>query len=70
MPFVHKTSSGFWKHGLLITMLFGFTVMLVGGFFMYRSRAPIPESVVSPTGQILFTAADIQAGQELFRSAI
>jgi nitric oxide reductase subunit B len=67
MTHIHKTSSGFWKHGLLITMLFGFTVMLVGGFFLYKSRAPIPEQVVSPTGQVLFTAADIQAGQELFR---
>lgn len=60
-------SSGLWKHGLLITMLFGFTVMLVGGFFMYRSRAPIPEAVVTAGGEVLFTAEDIQAGQELFR---
>lgn len=59
--------SGLWKHGLLITMLFGFTVMLVGGFFMYKSRAPIPERVMSESGELLFTAHDIQAGQELFR---
>lgn len=59
--------SGLWKHALLITMLFGFTVMLVGGWFLYRSRAPIPRSVVDPKGEVLFTAQDIQAGQELFR---
>ena len=28
-----KSGSGLWKHGLLITLLFGFTVMLVGGWF-------------------------------------
>lgn len=60
-------SSGLWKHGLLITMLFGFTVMLVGGFFLYKTRAPIPEAVVTSSGEVLFTANDIQQGQELFR---
>ena len=37
-------NSGFWKHGLLLTLLFGFTVMLVGGAYIYKTRAPIPES--------------------------
>jgi nitric oxide reductase subunit B len=50
-----------------MTLLFGFTVMLVGGFFMYKSKAPIPDRVLAPDGTVLFTAADIQAGQELFR---
>jgi nitric oxide reductase large subunit len=59
--------SGLWKHGLLLAMLFGFTVMIVGGVMMYRSRAPIPEQVTAPDGSVLFTAADIRQGQELFR---
>lgn len=62
-----KESSGLWKHGLLITLLFGFTTMIVGGVLMYRSRAPIPRTVVDPSGHVLFTAGDIQAGQDLFR---
>src|ERR671926_1176042 len=59
--------SGLWKHGLLLTLLFGFTVMIVGGVMMYKSRAPIPERVAAPDGTTLFTAVDIQSGQELFR---
>jgi nitric oxide reductase subunit B len=59
--------SGLWKHGLLLTLLFGFTVMIVGGVLMYRSRAPIPDRVTGPDGATLFTAADIQQGQDLFR---
>src|SRR5581483_3417109 len=59
--------SGLWKHGLLLTLLFGFTVMVVGGVMMYRSRAPIPERVAGPDGATLFTATDIQDGQDLFR---
>jgi nitric oxide reductase subunit B len=59
--------SGLWKHGLLLTLLFGFTVMVTGGVMMYRSRAPIPDRVTAANGSVLFTAADIQQGQELFR---
>ena len=59
--------SGLWKHGLLLTLLFGFTIMIVGGVLMYRSRAPIPNRVLGPAGETLFTADDVQQGQELFR---
>jgi len=62
-----EQKSGLWKHGLLLTLLFGFTVMIVGGVLMYRSRAPIPSRVTAPDGSTLFTAADIQQGQDLFR---
>ena len=61
----HK--SGFWKHGLLLTLLLGFTVMLVGGAYIYKTRAPIPASVVDSAGNLLFTAGDVQKGQEIFR---
>jgi nitric oxide reductase subunit B len=62
-----QEGSGLWKHGLLLTMLFGFTVMLIGGAYIYKTRAPIPDRVVTETGRVLFTAADIHDGQELFR---
>src|SRR5919205_1995064 len=66
-PVAQRSGSGLWKHGLLLTLLFGFTTMIVGGFLMYKSRAPIPVTVVGPAGPTLFTADDIQQGQELFR---
>src|ERR1051326_1844685 len=59
--------SGLWKHGLLLTLLFGFTTMIVGGVMMYRSRAPIPRTVVDASRRTLFTDTDIQNGQDLFR---
>src|SRR5262245_46581073 len=59
--------SGLWKHGLLLTLLFGFTTMIVGGVMMYRSRAPIPRTVADPAGRVLFTETDVQNGQDLFR---
>jgi nitric oxide reductase subunit B len=60
-------ASGFWKHGLLLTLLFGFTIMLVGGAYIYKTKAPIPATVVDASGAVLFTAEDVQSGQELFR---
>jgi nitric oxide reductase subunit B len=41
--------------------------MIVGSVMMYRSRAPIPDRVSGPNGAALFTASDIQQGQDLFR---
>src|SRR4051795_12793198 len=41
--------------------------MLVGGAYIYKTRAPIPSIVADTNGRILFTSADIQSGQELFR---
>src|SRR5688572_26643740 len=41
--------------------------MLVGGAYMYKTRAPIPDLVTDPSGAVLFTAQDVQLGQELFR---
>src|SRR5690242_18881864 len=67
MSIPRNQGSGLWKHGLLLTLLFGFTVMIVGGVLMYRSKAPIPDRVIGPDGAVLFTAADIQEGQDLFR---
>jgi len=62
-----EQKSGLWKHGLLLTLLFGFTVMIVGGVLIYQSRAPIPDRVIAPDGSTLFTSANIQNGQDLFR---
>jgi nitric oxide reductase subunit B len=67
MTHTDHVKSGYWKHGLLLTLLFGFTVMLLGGAYIYKTRAPIPEAVIDHSGEVLFTAHDIQIGQELFR---
>lgn len=45
-----------------------FTVLGYYGTELYRQAPPIPERVVSPPGQILFTAADIRDGQNVWQS--
>jgi hypothetical protein len=62
----NQQKSGLWEHGLLLTLLFGFTVMIAGGDDV-SGRAPVPDCVTGPDGATLFRAADIQQGQDLFR---
>ncbi|HYF92749.1 MAG TPA: nitric-oxide reductase large subunit [Symbiobacteriaceae bacterium] len=55
------------KHVLLVTMLLAFTVMLVGGGWIYQNQAPIPEQVVGPDGTVLTTQAQIKGGQAVYQ---
>ncbi len=55
------------KHVLLLTMLFAFTTMLVGGGWIYKSRAPIPGQVVAPDGTVVTTKEQIKGGQAVYQ---
>ncbi len=46
-----------------LTGLFGLVLM---GWLTYRSDPPIPQRVISTTGAVVFTGADIHAGQDVF----
>src|SRR5215469_7945282 len=55
-----------WIQAVILIFLFGFFVL---GFLAYRTytgEPPIPEKVTDPNGNVLFTRADIMAGQESF----
>lgn len=61
-----KVSSGLWKHGLLLTVILAYTALLGGGVFIFKGAAPIPERVIGPKGEILFTNREIRQGQADF----
>ena len=46
-----------------LTGLFGLVLM---GWLTYKSDPPIPRTVVSASGAVVFTSADIRAGQDIF----
>jgi nitric oxide reductase subunit B len=62
-----EAKSGYWKHGLIITLLLGFTALIAGGFFIYRSAAPIPERVVDDQGRLITGHAQIMGGQAVYQ---
>ncbi len=58
--------SFWWRVLAIVTMLFGFSVLIGLTAEAYRQAPPIPTQVVDPAGKVLFTRADVSAGQQVF----
>ncbi len=58
-------SSG-WIQAAGIVLLVGFLIMGILAYYTYTDEPPIPRVVRDANGAILFTGADILAGQEIF----
>jgi nitric oxide reductase subunit B len=56
-----------WAQASLLTFLLGFTGLGLLAVLIYGGRAPIPSRVVGARGAVLFTRADIEAGQNVFQ---
>jgi nitric oxide reductase subunit B len=59
--------SPLWLQGVILTFVFGFTVLGYLALRVYQDHAPIPAKVVSETtGETVFTGEDVLHGQEMF----
>lgn len=58
--------SPWWKIASIVTMAFGFGVLILLTIKAYQDAPPIPAQVVDPAGAIVFTSADVAAGQQVF----
>jgi nitric oxide reductase subunit B len=58
-------SSG-WLQAAGIVLLIGFLIMGILTYYTYTDEPPIPATVKNSAGTILFTRADILAGQQIF----
>jgi nitric oxide reductase subunit B len=56
-----------WFQAAVITFLIGFSILGYLAYRIYGESPPIPETVVTPQGDALFSAADIMAGQHIFQ---
>lgn len=57
-----------WVQGVVLVMLFGFTIMGAVTWSTYTDSMPIPQKVTTTSGQELFSQADITAGQVIFQN--
>jgi nitric oxide reductase subunit B len=57
-----------WIQGVALVMIFGFLVMGILAYRTYTASMPMPDKVVSESGDVLFTGADIARGQELYQA--
>src|SRR5208282_5359380 len=58
--------SPWWRHSVILVMIAGFSVLSFVTVLTYTNAPPIPEQVTDGTGNVVFTGADIQKGQEVF----
>jgi nitric oxide reductase subunit B len=58
--------SPWWRNSVILVLAFGFTVLIWITVRAYQDAPPIPEKVVGPSGEIIFTRGDILAGQQVF----
>ncbi len=58
--------SPWWRHSVILVLIFGFTVLITLAVRSYKDAPPIPETVQSPSGEVLFTGNDIKTGQQVF----
>lgn len=61
-----ETLSPWWPRSVVIVMAFGFAVLIFMSLRAYQSAPPIPTKAVAPNGEVVFTAEDVAAGQEVF----
>jgi nitric oxide reductase subunit B len=55
-----------WAQAAILVFVFGFFVLGLLAYRTYTNEPPIPNKVVDPSGNELFTGDDIMAGQQLF----
>ncbi|WP_226436796.1 nitric-oxide reductase large subunit, partial [Rhodococcus yananensis] len=55
-----------WVQGVVLVMVFGFFVMGLLALRTYTDSMPLPDKVIGPTGEVVYTAEEITEGQQIF----
>jgi nitric oxide reductase subunit B len=61
-----KPLSPWWRHAVILVMVFGFSLLTVVTVLTYTNAPPIPQRVTGASGATLFTREDVEHGQEVF----
>jgi nitric oxide reductase subunit B len=61
-----KPLSPWWRHAVILVMVFGFSLLTLVTVLTYTNAPPIPERVTDAAGVTLFTRDDVEHGQEVF----
>ncbi len=61
-----KPLSPWWRHSVILVMIFGFTILSIVTVLTYNNAPPIPQKVVDAAGNVLFAKQNIEAGQSVF----
>jgi nitric oxide reductase subunit B len=64
---VKEKKNALLKSVLILTILLTFTVLLCGGYWIFKDQAPRPVKVTDTNGNVMFTKASIMGGQAVFQ---
>ncbi|HOU66541.1 MAG TPA: nitric-oxide reductase large subunit, partial [Thermomonas sp.] len=54
--------------GLAVLLTLSFGVLLWAGTEIFRTAPPMPEKVLSESGQVIYTRADMEQGRQVWQS--
>ncbi len=58
--------SSWWKNTVILVLATCFSVLIWLAAQGYRDAPPVPEKVMTPSGELVFTGEDIMSGQQVF----
>jgi nitric oxide reductase subunit B len=58
--------SPWWQNAVIIIIIVGFSILIGLTVRAYHDAPPIPEQVVGPAGNVVFSGDDIRSGQQVF----
>ena len=61
-----ETLSPWWPRSVAVVMLVGFALLILMSVKAYQNAPPIPAKVATQSGEVVFTADDVGAGQAVF----
>lgn len=64
---VKENKNALLKSILIITILLSFTILLGGGYWIFKEQAPRPLKVTNAKGEVLLTKKSIMGGQAVFQ---
>ncbi|PLR79615.1 nitric-oxide reductase large subunit [Bacillus canaveralius] len=64
---VKKNKNALLKSILILTIVFSFTILIVGGFWIFKEMAPQPLEVTNEKGEVILTKKSIIGGQAVFQ---
>ncbi|HYK74811.1 MAG TPA: nitric-oxide reductase large subunit, partial [Pseudoneobacillus sp.] len=64
---VKKNKNALLKSILIFTILISFTVLLTGGYWIFKEQAPRPIEVTNAKGEVILTKDTIMGGQAVFQ---
>ncbi|MEN7374871.1 nitric-oxide reductase large subunit, partial [Bacillus licheniformis] len=67
VPVKKASKNGFLKSILVFTLIVSFSVLLLGGYWIFKGLAPRPVEVSGPNGEVLMTKSSISGGQAVFQ---